>query len=136
MIARGSTRSGRSPTGWLAIAADEIKEMNLLSGMNGFVAFERPYVAAAVPESALMRYSGRTGTVLTVGSHGQVEIKTVTYSGATEGWVALESGEVSEGQWVVLKGQTALKPGDRVAAKPEPSEAQRKVAQRAAGALR
>jgi HlyD family secretion protein len=117
---------------WVALADAAPKDLHLMAGMNGFVSFERPYVAAAVPESALMRFSGRTGTVLTVDGEGRLAVKIVTYSGAADGWVALEPGEVGAGQQVVLKGQTALKPGDRVIAQLPRAEAPRSVAQRAA----
>src|SRR5262249_18714509 len=51
---------------WLALPGDSLQGKKLVKGMNGYCLFEKPFTALAIPESALMRFSGRTGTVLTV----------------------------------------------------------------------
>jgi len=114
---RASSNPGPPPftfAVWMSISASVLAEQNLLRGMNGYAVFERAYTAPAVPESALMRYSGRTGTVLTADDSNHLQLKTVTYTGAENGWVAIESNDVREGNLVVVNGQTALKPGDKV----------------------
>jgi HlyD family secretion protein len=106
---------------WLALRGtktgqkllDGRPEPKLLYGMNGYCVFQRPYSALAVPESALMRYSGRTGMVFVVDGTSHLQIRNVTFTGVDEGWVAIESG-LNEGETVVLDGQIALKPGDSV----------------------
>jgi multidrug efflux pump subunit AcrA (membrane-fusion protein) len=98
---------------WLAISRTALEGQKLIRGMNGYCIFQRGFTASAIPESALMRYSGRTGTVLVVDPTSHLQVRNVTYSGAEDGWVAIESG-LAEGELVVLEGQGALKPGDEV----------------------
>lgn len=99
---------------WMSIPPSDLAD-NLLPGMNGYAVFERAYVALAVPERALMRYSGRAGTVLTVDASNRLQVKAVTYTGAENGWVAIESADLREGDLAVVNGQTALRSGDQVA---------------------
>jgi hypothetical protein len=116
---RASSNPGPPPftfAVWMSIPADILAERKLLPGMNGYAVFERPYTAPAVPESALLRYSGRTGTVLAVNDSNRLQLHTVTYTGAESGWVAIESDDVREGKLVVVNGQAALKVGDHVIA--------------------
>jgi multidrug efflux pump subunit AcrA (membrane-fusion protein) len=103
---------------WLAIRREATEGKKLIRGMNGYCIFQRGFTAPAIPESALMRYSGRTGTVLTVDANSRLQVRNVTYSGAEDGCVAIESG-LAEGDLVVLEGQGALKPGDEVTARRE-----------------
>jgi multidrug efflux pump subunit AcrA (membrane-fusion protein) len=98
---------------WISIPAEAFQHQKFMTGMNGYVIFERPFTALAIPESALLRYSGRSGTVLTVDAQDLIEVKTVTYSTVVDGWVAIDSG-LREGERIVLEGQLGLKPGDRV----------------------
>jgi HlyD family secretion protein len=98
---------------WLAIAPQARQRHKLIRGMNGYCIFRRPFTAPAIPECALMRYSGRTGTVLVVDPTSRLQVRNVTYSGTEDGWVAIESG-LAGGDLVVLEGQVALKPGDEV----------------------
>jgi len=98
---------------WLAIAPETAEGKKLIRGMNGYALFQKYFTAPAIPESALMRYSGRTGTVLVVDASSQLQVREVKYAGTDAGWVALESG-LAEGDVVVLEGQIALKPGDNV----------------------
>jgi RND family efflux transporter MFP subunit len=98
---------------WVSVPSAGLGGNKLLSGMNGYCVFERGFRAPAIPESALMRYSGRQGTVLVVDSSNTLTVKEVTYAGTDDGWVAIESG-LKPGEQVVIGGQEALRPGDRV----------------------
>lgn len=120
---------------WMSIPANVLADRSVLPGMNGYAVFERPYSAPAVPESALLRYSGRTGTVLAVDNANRLALKTVTYTGAENGWVALEASDLKEGSLVVLNGQTALKQGDAVLVQAQaPASEIQGLAQRSAAA--
>jgi hypothetical protein len=99
---------------WMSIPSGDLADGGLLPGMNGYAVFERTYTAPALPESALMRYSGRTGTVLAVDDSSHLRLKTVSYTGTEHGWVAIESSDLREGDLVVVSGHQALKPGDKV----------------------
>jgi multidrug efflux pump subunit AcrA (membrane-fusion protein) len=103
---------------WLAVSPEAVGGKKLIRGMNGYCILQRPFAAPAVPECALMRYSGRTGTVLVVDATNHLRVANVTYSGAEGGWVAIASG-LAEGDLVVLEGQVALKPGDEVTVRRE-----------------
>jgi RND family efflux transporter MFP subunit len=103
---------------WLAVSPGAVGGRKLIRGMNGYCVLQRPFTAPAIPESALMRYSGRTGTVLVVDATNHLHVTNVTYSGTEDGWVAIESG-LAEGDLVVLEGQVALKPGDEVTVRRE-----------------
>jgi HlyD family secretion protein len=103
---------------WLAISREATEGKKLIRGMNGYCIFRRGFTAPAIRESALMRYSGRTGTVLAVDANSRLEVRSVTYSGTEDGWVAIEAG-LAEGDLVVLEGQVALKPGDEVTVRRE-----------------
>lgn len=100
---------------WMSIPGGLLAEGKLLPGMTGYALFEQAYTAPAMPEGALMRYSGRTGTVLAVDDSSRLQVKTVTYTGSENGWVAIESADLGQGSLVVVKGQTGLKAGDQVA---------------------
>ena len=117
-VATGRSRSRSQPrftfAVWMAIPEDVLAGDGLLSGMNGFAIFERPYVAPAVPASALMRYSGQTGTLLVVDQANVLQIKAISYTGAEDGWVAVENADLAAGELVVVNGQIALRPGDHV----------------------
>lgn len=103
---------------WLAVSPAAVGGKKLIRGMNGYCILQRPFTAPAIPESALMRYSGRTGTVLVVDATSHLRVANVTYSGTEDGWVAVESG-LAEGDLVVLEGQVALRPGDEVTVRRE-----------------
>jgi multidrug efflux pump subunit AcrA (membrane-fusion protein) len=103
---------------WVSLPVDSLPGTKLVKGMNGYCLFEKPFTAPAIPESALMRYSGRTGTVLTVDDTNHLQVKEVTYTGADDGWVAIERG-LTEGERVVVSGQAALLPGDEVTIREE-----------------
>jgi HlyD family secretion protein len=98
---------------WVAFVSDGAKVAGLRPGMNGYCLFKETFTAPAIPEGALMRYSGRSGTVLAVGADNRLEVKQVTYSGSDDGWVAIRSG-LQPGERVVIEGQVALRPGDQV----------------------
>jgi RND family efflux transporter MFP subunit len=103
---------------WLAISPEAATGKKLIRGMNGYCIFQRGFTAPAIPESALMRYSGRTGAVLTVDGTSRLEVRNVNYSGTEDGWVAIDSG-LSKGDVVVVEGQGGLKPGDEVTVRRE-----------------
>ena len=48
-----------------------------------------------------MRYSGRTGTVLTLDENNKIQVINVTYTGSDDGWVAVDSG-LKEGDRVIV----------------------------------
>lgn len=85
----------------------------LAAGMNGYCAFSRNIDPLAIPDAALMRYSGGQGVVGVVDQTDHVRFVAVTYSINSEGWVAIESG-LKPGDRVVLAGQTGLRDGDEV----------------------
>ena len=62
-----------------------------------------------------MRYSGRMGTVMTVDADNKLQLRQVSYTGTDGGLVAVSEG-LKEGETVVVGGELALKPGDRVTA--------------------
>jgi HlyD family secretion protein len=100
---------------WIALREEASEVAALLPGMDGYCVLEETSESVCIPSSALMRYSGREGTVFVVGEDDRLELVHVRYSAVTEdGWVAIESG-LEEGQRVVVRGQVALEPGDRVA---------------------
>jgi multidrug efflux pump subunit AcrA (membrane-fusion protein) len=103
---------------WLSIPDSLVSRGRLLPGMTGYTVFDQRYTALAVPERALIRYSGRSGTVLTVDSAHRVQIRSVTYTGSENGWVSIESPDLPAGSLVVVSGQSALKSGDKVALPP------------------
>jgi RND family efflux transporter MFP subunit len=118
---RGSNKSGPPPftfSVWMSIPDSLRAQGKLLPGMTGYTVFEDTDTTLALPERALIRYSGRTGTVFTVDSGKRLELKRVTYTGSENGWVALESDNLPEGAAVVVSGQSALKAGDQVRLRP------------------
>jgi multidrug efflux pump subunit AcrA (membrane-fusion protein) len=100
---------------WMSCPASKGSQRKIMRGMNGYCLFERQFSSVAIPESALMRYSGRAGTVLAVDANRRLQVRNVTYSMADDGWVAIETGLKAK-DLVVLDGQIALKPGDQVVA--------------------
>jgi len=102
---------------WIALDSDSVQQRRLLAGMNGYCVFEQPFSAPAIPESALMRYSGRQGTALVVDASNHLQVRRVGYTMAQDGWVAVETG-LAKGDLVVVQGQVALRPGDKVSVKP------------------
>jgi multidrug efflux pump subunit AcrA (membrane-fusion protein) len=99
---------------WIALTSESGSVAGLRPGMNGYCLFKETDTAPAIPEGALMRYSGRSGTVLVVGADNRLQVRQVTYSGSDDGWVAIRSG-LRAGERVVIEGQVALRPGDLVA---------------------
>jgi HlyD family secretion protein len=110
---RGLTNAPYTFAAWIALVSESGRLAGLKPGMNGYCLFRETYTAPAIPEGALMRYSGRSGTVLAVGPDNRLEVRQVTYSGSDDGWVAIQSG-LRPGERVVIEGQVALRPGDRV----------------------
>ena len=102
---------------WISVP-DSTAARALVSGMNGYCIFEKQFSALAVSDSALMRYSGHEGMVMAVGGDQKLGVRRVTYSVAGDGMIAIESG-LAKGDLVVLDGQLALKPGDKVSARHE-----------------
>lgn len=94
------------------IRSDEL-EREAAYGMNGYCVIERPLNALAIPENALMRFSGREGLVLVVNEQDRIEVRPVSYSLSLNGWVAIEQG-LRQGERVVAGGLLGLKDGDRV----------------------
>jgi HlyD family secretion protein len=99
---------------WIGLTSEVQSVAGLRPGMNGYCLFKETYTAMAIPEGALMRYSGRSGTVVVVGPDNRLQVKQVTYTGSDDGWVAIRSG-LRPGERVVIEGQVALRPGDLVA---------------------
>lgn len=95
---------------WLEM---DTKEKKLAAGMNGYALFKREFETLAIPQSALMRYSGGEGVVGIVTADNRVHFTSVTYSINTEGMVAIQSG-ISTGDRLILAGQAGLREGDRV----------------------
>jgi len=101
---------------WLQLQADTAQAIQFVKGMNGYCRFEYPFQALAIPERALIKYSGQRGLVMTVNKDDALELRQVAYTASIDGKVAISSGLTAEDR-VVLSGQTGLLPGDRIAAK-------------------
>jgi RND family efflux transporter MFP subunit len=100
---------------WLAFPNTLPQGVTLLSGMSGYCVLQNSFEAVAVPESALLRYSGQKGLVMGVNDKGEVHLVPVSYTVNAEGYVAITSG-LRVGDRVIVKGQMALQEGDKVIA--------------------
>lgn len=83
-------------------------------GMNGYALFRYPSRVLALPESALMRFSGGEALVMRVdldSGRRRAKIVPVAYTMSDAGRVAV-SGGLREGDLVVASGQSSLKEGD------------------------
>ena len=98
---------------WLAIDDPKVDTTKLMPGMMGYSVVSQSYRSLAVPESALLRFSGGEGTVLAINDANRIEIVPVQYSVDELGWVGITSG-LPEGARVVLNGQIGLRAGDLV----------------------
>jgi multidrug efflux pump subunit AcrA (membrane-fusion protein) len=98
---------------WLTIDDPKIDATKLMPGMTGYSVAAQSYRSLAVPESALLRFSGGEGTVLAVNASNRIEVVPVQYSVDEHGWVGIASG-LPEGAIVVLNGQIGLRAGDLV----------------------
>jgi membrane fusion protein (multidrug efflux system) len=98
---------------WLTIDDPKIDATKLMPGMTGYSVAAQSYRSLAVPESALLRFSGGEGTVLAVNASNRIELVPVQYSVDEHGWVGITSG-LPEGAIVVLNGQIGLRAGDLV----------------------
>jgi multidrug efflux pump subunit AcrA (membrane-fusion protein) len=85
----------------------------LAAGMDGYCIFTYEADRLTIPEAALMRYSGGDGVVAVVDKDDRVQVVQVNYSVNAGGWVAITNG-LPRGARVILGGQTALRPGDKV----------------------
>lgn len=98
---------------WLEID-NKLDEKTLFAeGMAGYAVVEFPFSSLAIPERALLRFSGRKGMVMLVTEANRLDIVPVSYSVTTDGWVNITSG-LSMGDRVVTSGQTGLQANDRV----------------------
>jgi HlyD family secretion protein len=94
-------------------------EKDVVSGMNGYVLLRKVERRMAIPESAMMRYSGQQGMVLVVESdpadpeQHKVVARRVDFDVAENGWVGIRQG-LTEGDIVVKNGQIALRENDLV----------------------
>jgi multidrug efflux pump subunit AcrA (membrane-fusion protein) len=91
----------------------EAIERDALHGMNGYCLIEQPLTALAIPDNALMRFSGREGMVMIVNAEQRIELRPVTYALSLNGWVAIEQG-LQVGERVITGGQLGLRDGDKV----------------------
>jgi multidrug efflux pump subunit AcrA (membrane-fusion protein) len=110
---RGLANAPYTFSAWIALVGESTSGAALRPGMNGYCLFKETETAPAIPEGALMRYSGRSGTVLVVGPDNRLQVRQVTYAGSDDGWVAIRAG-LRTGERVVIEGQVALRPGDEV----------------------
>ncbi|WP_446808222.1 efflux RND transporter periplasmic adaptor subunit [Methylomonas sp. 2BW1-5-20] len=101
---------------WLELSADHAQAIQFVKGMNGYCRFEYPFQALAIPEKALIKYSGQRGLVMAVSQDDTLEMRQVSYSASIDGMVAISAG-LSAADRVVLSGQTGLLPGDKISAK-------------------
>lgn len=98
---------------WLKIGAGEQQSRRLASGMNGYMVLQEAFESVAIPQRALLRFSGGEGLVLVVDEAESVRVAPVRYSVSADGWVAVEDG-LAVGDRVVASGQIGLQPGDTV----------------------
>lgn len=98
---------------WLELKGVPSESVALARGMNGYCRFDYPFQALAIPEKALLNYSGQRGVVMTVNTEHRLELKQVTYTSSMDGMVAISSG-IDEQDRVVLSGQVGLHSGDKV----------------------
>lgn len=103
-------------TAWLAVESTPELLAGIAEGMSGYSVIEYPYSSLALPERALVRFSGRKGLVMLVNEDNQVEVTPVEFSTSSDGWVAITSG-LEQGDTVVISGQTGLLSGDKVSVK-------------------
>lgn len=85
---------------------------HMVSGMSGFVLIEKVLPRLALPESAVMRYTGIQGMILTVNNQ-HLQAHPIHYDIRENGWLGITQG-ISSGDPVVLSGQVGLHEGDRV----------------------
>jgi len=100
-------------TVWLALENDPAMLAHVAEGMSGYSMIEYPYSSLALPERALVRFSGRKGLVMVVNENEQINVTPVEFSTSSDGWVAITSG-LEQGDMVVISGQTGLLSGDKV----------------------
>ena len=91
----------------------DANKRKLAGGMNGYCLFAYDTEKLAIPQAALIRYSGGEGVVGVVTQENRVQFVPVTYSIDSGGWIAIDSG-IQPGTRVVLAGQTGLREGDTV----------------------
>jgi hypothetical protein len=101
---------------WLELQRDPALNMQFVKGMNGYCKFEQPFQALAIPEKALIKYSGQRGLVMVVNSDQRIDLKPVSFTASIEGMVAISAGLTSQDR-VILSGQIGLKAGDKVSVK-------------------
>lgn len=101
---------------WIALEPEAVTKNKVVPGMNGYATLEYPFESVTIPESALLRYSGQRGLAMTVSKANQAELRPVTYTVSSEGWVAIASG-LQPGEMVITQGQIALEEGDLVSLK-------------------
>lgn len=85
----------------------------LMAGMNGYCVFDRTITEVGVPQSAVVRYSGRQALVMVVDADQRIELRKVSFVAADKGSVAISRG-LRVGERVIIEGQVALQEGDQV----------------------
>jgi HlyD family secretion protein len=85
---------------------------SLVPGLTGFARVTAERECVAVPQGAVTSMSAGDGLLFVV--HGPAwEIRRAQYGAAYEGWLEVKSG-VSRGEKVIVLGQRALEPGDKI----------------------
>jgi multidrug efflux pump subunit AcrA (membrane-fusion protein) len=84
----------------------------IAKGMNGYCIFDNEIERLAVPQNALLRYSGGQG-VVAVDKDDKVYLVPVSYEESSEGWIAITSG-LQPGDMVIVAGQTGLIANDSI----------------------
>ncbi len=100
-------------TVWFSLLNVDAANDKLLSGMNGYAVLESNFDLPAIPESALMRYSGNDGLVMVVNDDDRINLRRITYEVTESGYVGVSSG-LEVGETVITQGQVALQENDTV----------------------
>lgn len=93
--------------------------VSLAPGMQGYARLIAHHKALAVPTGAIINFSGGEGLVLVV-KDSRIAVRPVRFGPTTNSMTEIDNG-LAEGDVVVVSGQEALKPGDRVTVEDEKS---------------
>jgi hypothetical protein len=88
----------------------------LVPGLTGFVRVTLERTSVAVPQGAVTSMSAGSGVIFAVHG-GEWQVKRARYGAANDGWTEIVDG-VAPGDKVIVEGQLALEPGDRIRESP------------------
>jgi multidrug resistance efflux pump len=98
---------------WVALSDVPPHASKIVQGMTGYCVFSYPMRTLAIPDSALIRFSGQHGLAMKVNASDRIELVPLTYLISAEGWLSVSSG-LQENDRMITEGQTALLEHDLV----------------------